>query len=105
MKITIGNNTKRIIQRSIGEKGSRIMATVQQDLGSDSRDEELIIDVGTKGTLTPHVNYESHEGTSSVNESLPNDRKRIEIFHIKVVVNHTKVETMFDTRSQENLIA
>ena len=81
------------------------MATVQQDLGSDSRDEALVTAAGTKGTLTPHVNSESHDGTSSVKESLPNDRKRIELFHIRVAVNHTKVETPFDTRSQANLIA
>jgi len=80
------------------------MATAQQDRRSDSGDEALIIVVGKKGTLTPHVNSESHEITSSVNESLPNDRKRIELFHIRVVINHTKVETLFDTRSQANLI-
>ena len=81
------------------------MATTQQDLGSDSGDEALIIAAGKKRTLTPHVNSKSHEGTSSVNESLPSDRKRIELFHIRVVVNHIKVETLFDTRSQANLIA
>lgn len=75
------------------------MAMTQQDLGSVSGDAALITIVGTKGTLTPHVNSKSHEGTNSVNESLPNDQKRIELFHIRVVVNHTKVETLFDTGS------
>ena len=68
------------------------MATAQQVLGSDSGDEALITAARTKGTLTPHVNSESHESTSSVNESLSNDQKRIELFHIRVVVNHTKVK-------------
>eukprot|EP00253_Pinus_taeda_P030758 PITA_30758 len=91
--------------KKYGGKGKqKTMETVQQDLGSDSRDEALIIAAGTKGTLTPHVNSESHESTNLVNESLPNDRKRIELFHIRGVINHTKVETMFDTGSQENLI-
>ena len=76
------------------------MATVQQDLRSDSGDEALITEVGKKGTLTPHVNSESHEGTSSVNESISNDQKRIELFHIRVVLNNTKFETQFDTGSQ-----
>ena len=49
------------------------MATVQQYLGSDSGDEALITAAETKGTLTPHVNSESHEGTSSIDESLPNE--------------------------------
>ena len=78
---------------------------MQQDLGSDLGDEALITAAGTKGTLTPHVNSESHEGTSSIDESLPNERKRIELFHIRVIINHTKVETLFDTGSQANLIS
>lgn len=49
------------------------MVTAQQDLRSDSGDEALIIVARTKGTLTTHVNSKSHESTSSVNESLPND--------------------------------
>lgn len=65
----------------------------------------MIIAAGTKGTLTPHVNSKSHEGTSSIDESLPNERKRIELFHIRVMINQTKVETLFDTGSQENLIS
>ena len=44
----------------------KTVETAQQDLGSDSGDEALIIVVGTKGTLTPRINSESHEGTSSV---------------------------------------
>ena len=69
---------------------------MQQDLRSNSEDEALITTVGIKGTLTPHVNSESHEGTSSIVESLPNERKRIELFHIRVIINHTKVEILFD---------
>lgn len=80
------------------------MAAGQQDLGLDLGDEVLITTAGKKGTLTPPVNSKSHEGTSSLDETLSNDRKRIELFHIRVVVNHTKVETLFDTGSQENLI-
>ena len=81
------------------------MATVQQDLRSNSEDEALVIVVGKKGTLRLHGNSESHEGTSSINDSLPNERKRIELFHIRVIINHTKVETLFDTGSQANLIS
>lgn len=60
--------------KKYGGKGKqKTSATVQQERGSDSGDEALITTTGTKGTLTPHVNSKSHEGTSSVNESLPND--------------------------------
>jgi len=61
--------------------------------------------VGTKGTFTPPVDSKSQGRTNSIDESISNDRKRIELFHITVVVNHTKAETMFDTGSQANLIA
>lgn len=60
------------------------MAATLQDLGSDSGDEDLVIAVGTKGSLTP-INSKSHEGTSFLDESILNDRKRIELFHIRVV--------------------
>ncbi len=64
----------------------------------------MITIAGTKSNLAPHVNFESHERTSSIDESLPNERKRIELFHIRVIINHSKVETLFDAKSQENLI-
>lgn len=83
------------------------MPTTQQDLGSDSGDEELIIEVGMQGTLSLHdnENYESHASTSSSNEPLVNEGKRIELFHIRVIMKHTKVETLFDPSSQANLIS
>lgn len=80
------------------------MSVAQQDLGSDSRDEALVTEVGTRGTLTPPIDSKSHEITSSLDDSLSNDRKIIELFHVRVVVNHTKVETLFDIGSQANLI-
>ena len=64
----------------------------------------MITTKGTKGTHSLHVNYESHGSTSSTNEPLPNERKRIDLFHIRVVINHTKVETLFDSGSEESLI-
>ena len=79
-----------------GEKGNKNMvATAQQDLGSDSDDEELITEAGTKGTLSLHVNSESHGSNISTDEPLPNEWNRIELFHIRVIINHTKVETLF----------
>ena len=100
MKIIVGNSTQKSVQRSMEKRKQKTVATVQQDLGSNSGDEALITTAGTKGTLTPHVNSKSHEGTSSTNESLPNDRKR-KLFHIRVIVNYTKVETLFDSGSQQ----
>ena len=76
-----------------------MVAIAQQDLGSNSGDEALITVAGTKGTLSLHVNSQSHGSTNSTNEPLPNERKIIELFHIRVVINHTKAETLFDLGS------
>ena len=35
----------------------------------------------------------------------PNEEKRIEPFHVRVISKHTKVDTLFDSGSQENLIS
>ena len=40
-----------------------------------------------------------------LNEPVSNERKRNELFHIRVVIKHTKVETLFDSGSQANLIS
>ena len=84
-----------------------MVETTQKDLGSDSSDDTLITIVGTKGTLSVHVNEnsESHASTSSSNEPLINEQKRIELFHNRVIIKHTKVETLFDLGSQEKLIS
>jgi hypothetical protein len=41
---------------------------------------------------------------SSINET-QHEKERIEIFHIRVISKHTKIDTLFDTASQANLIS
>jgi hypothetical protein len=41
---------------------------------------------------------------SAINET-QHEKERIEIFHIRVISKHTKIDTLFDTGSQENLIS
>jgi len=72
---------------------------VQQELGSDSGDEEKITIVGLQGKVS------SHASSSSTVPSLANDKRRSELFHIRVVTKHTKVETLFVPGSQVNLIS
>jgi hypothetical protein len=72
---------------------------MQQDLGSDSSDEEKITVVGLQGKFSLHAS------SSSKIPSLKNDERRSELFHIRVVPKHTKVETLFDLGSQVNLIS
>jgi hypothetical protein len=62
---------------------------VQQDLGPDSRDEGKITTVGVQGKVSLHSSSNS---------------KRNELFHIRVVSKHTKIDRLFDSGSQVNLI-
>jgi hypothetical protein len=72
---------------------------MQQDLGSNSGDEGNIIVVGVQGKDSFHAisnsNIESHD----------DERKRNELFLIRIVSKHTKIDTLFDLGSQVNLIS
>jgi hypothetical protein len=46
----------------------------------------------------------SSSSSSSLNET-QQEKERIEFFHISIVSNHTKIDTLFDTGSQANLIS
>jgi hypothetical protein len=72
---------------------------VQQDLGSDSRDEGKITMAGVQGK------YSLHASSNSNNESHDDERKRNELFHIRVVSKHPNIDTLFDLSSQVNLIS
>ena len=58
-----------------------------------------------KISLHAHENSKLHASTSSLNESIFNELNRTELFHIRVVMKHTKVENLFDLDSQVNLIS
>ena len=62
-------------KRFRGKNKQKMVATAQQDLGSNSSDKTLITTVGTQGTLSLHANgnYELQEITSSLNEFLVNE--------------------------------
>lgn len=42
---------------------------------------------------------------SSIPIETKNERERIELFHIRIITKHNKVNTLFDSHSQENLIS
>jgi hypothetical protein len=52
-------------------------------------------------TLTASTSSSSN-GNLNVTQQ---EKERIELFHIRVVSKHTKIDTLFDTGSQENLIS
>jgi hypothetical protein len=85
--------------KQFGGKGKKkTVATVQQDLGSNSTDEGNITAVEVQGK------YSLHASSNSNNESHDDERNRNELFHIRVVSKHTKINTLFDLGSQVNLI-
>jgi hypothetical protein len=63
------------------------------------RETKNITVVGVKGKDS------LHSSSNSNNEYHDDERKRNELFHIRVVFNHTKIDTLFDMSSQINLIS
>jgi hypothetical protein len=86
--------------KQFGGKGkTKIVSTVQQDLGSESGDKGKITTAGVQGK------YSLHASSSSNDESLIDEQKRNELFHIRVVSKHTNIDRLFDLSSQVNLIS
>eukprot|EP00253_Pinus_taeda_P024266 PITA_24266 len=81
-------------------KNKNIVAVIQKDLGSNSRDEATIAATGTKGKNSDASISNSTQSTD-IEE---NETKRHELFHIQVISNHQKIDTLFDSGSQVNLI-
>lgn len=74
-------------------------ATIQHDIGSDSRDETKISTMVTKGKEFVVSASSSHSHSNTLNEE-----SRIELFHVRVISNHTKADALFDSGSESNLI-
>ena len=86
--------------KKFNNKGKqKTAATTQHDLGYDSRDETKITTMGLKGKDS----IASTSYSSNLNET-QNDKERIDIFHIRVISKHKKIDTLFDSGSQANLI-
>jgi len=86
--------------KKFGGKKKKTDAAIQKDLASESGDETTVTTTGIKGK-----NYEastSNFAQSTDNEE--NERKRHELFHIRVISNHQKIYTLFGSGSQVNLI-
>eukprot|EP00253_Pinus_taeda_P034566 PITA_34566 len=82
-------------------KKKKTVAAIQKDLGSDSGDETTIANTSIKGK-------NSDASTSNSAQSITdeeNERKRSELFHIRVISKHQKIDTLFDSGSQVNLIS
>ena len=53
---------------------------------------------GNKGISLPiDVKPSSSASTNLSSTSKQNDKNRSELFHVRVITNHTKIDTLFDT--------
>ena len=69
------------------------------DLGSDSNDETKITDMGLKGkALISSVSVHSCASSYTVNDC-PKDKKRNEIFHLRVFSKNTTIDALIDSGS------
>lgn len=68
-------------------------AVVQQDLGSDSGDETKIAVTVTKGKFVASTNTTNNSNNAS------NEENRIELFRIRAISKHIKIDTLFDSGS------
>jgi hypothetical protein len=89
--------------KKFSHKGKpKTTASAQHDLGSDSGDETKIKAMGFQGKDS--IASTSYSSSNSLNET-QKEKERIEIFHIGVISNNTKIDTLFYVVSQANLIS
>ena len=83
------------------------VATIEQDLGSESGDETKSITMVLNNIKGKNVVQESNLSSSSLNchKEIQDEKRRIELFHVRIISNHTKIDTLFDSGSQANLIS
>ena len=80
------------------EKGKNV-AIIEHDLASYLEYETNITTMGLKGNNIKSTIY------SNCSNVTQDEDTRIEIFHIRFVSKHTKIDTLFDSGSQANLIS
>ena len=85
-------------KKSEGKK-KKTTTAIQKYFGSDSGDETVITATGIKGKNSEAST--SNSAQSIIDEE--HERKRHEIFHIRVVFKNQKIGTLFDSGSQVNL--
>ena len=78
----------------------KTVATAQHDLGSDSSDETKITAMGLKNMKGKEIETKPNTSTSNCHINTPNEEERIELFHVRVIFKHSRIDTLFDSRSQ-----
>lgn len=106
MNLGVGNFIPNLSPKKFLKKKDekKAIAVIQQDPGCDSGDERRITAIVSTGK-TSDTNSSSNTITSSSNIIPSNEDKRSELFNIRITSKHTKIDTMFDNGSKENLIS
>ena len=74
-------------------------ATIQYDLGSKSEDESKGSNVAIKGII-------SNVNTCACSSNKSHDEKESDaLFHLRLISKPTKIDTLIDSGSQENIIS
>jgi hypothetical protein len=84
-------------------KSKKKTTTMVQDLGSYSDNETKVKTMRIKGIL--YVARSVSCASSSKTNVILDERKRNELFHIRVISKHTKIDTLVDNGSQVNLFS
>ena len=87
--------------KKLDGKKKKATAVVQKDLGLDSGDETTITATGIQGKNSKA----STSNSAQTIDSEENERKRHELFHIRFISQYQKIDTLFDSGSQVNLIS
>jgi hypothetical protein len=84
------------------QKGKKKTTSIVQDLGPDPDDEIKVTTMGIKGIF--YVSSSSSCDSSSKDNVIPDERKINELFHIRVISKHTKIDRLVDDGLQVNII-
>ena len=80
---------------------------VKQYLGSELGDETKSIAMVLKNIKGKDVVKETNPNSSMLNCHIEaqNEKRRIELFHVRIIAKHTNIATLFNSGSQANLIS
>ena len=89
------------------KENGKTVAIAEQDLGSKSGDETKIIAMAQKNIKGKEIVKETNPNSNISNYHIEalSEEKRIKLFHVRIISKHTKIDTLFDSGSQENLIS
>ena len=105
METSSGVETKICKTKDKAKEKGKTVAIVERDLGLESGNETKIIAMALKNLKGKEIVNEPNSSKCNYHIEAPSEEKRIQLFHVRVISKHTKVDTLFDSGSQANLIS